>query len=122
MTPVGSENGATSKNGAVNNYAVLCKSDGLDKNDARHNAAIAGRGRQVDEELIWKVRHVTGNGSQQDAPPKACFYWRRDGQLVRSAEFTQLELEVEIEKLSSAGTDLTQFVLALKLLALSRPS
>jgi len=41
---------------------------------------------------------------------------------VRSAEFTQSELEAEIEKLDAAGTDLTQFVLALKLLALSRPS
>jgi hypothetical protein len=75
----------------------------------------------VDEELIWKIRNGTGNGSQEGAPPKACFYWRRDGQLVRSAEFTQSELEAEIEKLDATGTDLTQFVLALKLLALSRP-
>jgi hypothetical protein len=40
----------------------------------------------------------------------------------RSAEFTQSELELEIERLSAAGTDLTQFVLALKLLDLSRGS
>jgi hypothetical protein len=38
---------------------------------------------------------------------------------VRSAQFTQSELEVEIERLSAAGRDVTQFVLALKKLALS---
>src|SRR6267378_4533718 len=45
---------------------------------------------------------------------------KKDGQLVRSAEFTQSELELEIERLSGAGEDTTQFVLALKMLALSR--
>jgi hypothetical protein len=68
----------------------------------------------MNEELTWKVMH--GRRSRQKAPPKACFYWKRDGQLVRSAEFTQSELEVEIERLSE---DMTQFVLALKRLALS---
>jgi hypothetical protein len=79
--------------------------------------------RRVDEGLTWKVKHqAAGNGSQQKAPPKACFYWKRGGQLVRSAEFTQSELEVEIERLSAAGEDPTQFVLALEKLALSRGS
>jgi hypothetical protein len=74
----------------------------------------------MNEELTWQVRReVAGNGSRQEAPAKACFYWKRDGRLVRSAQFTQSELEVEIERLSAAGTDMTQFVLALKLLALS---
>jgi len=68
----------------------------------------------MNEELTWKVR--------QEGDSKACFYWRKDGQLVRSAEFTQSELEVECERLCAAGTDMTQFVLALKLLALSRDS
>ena len=73
--------------------------------------------RRVDEELTWQVRdEADGRGSRQEALPKACFYWKRDGQLVRSAEFTQSELEVEIERLSE---DMTQFVLALKRLALS---
>ena len=77
----------------------------------------------MNDELTWKVRdEADGRGSRQKAPPKACFYWKRDGQLVRSAEFTQSELEVEIEQLSAAGTDVTQFVLALKMLALSRGS
>ena len=72
----------------------------------------------MNEELIWRVKdEADGRGSRQKAPPKACFYWKRDGQLVRSAEFTQPELEVEIERLYS---DVTQFVLALKMLALSR--
>jgi hypothetical protein len=71
--------------------------------------------RRVDEELTWKVGH--------EAPPKAHFYWKKkDGQLVRSAEFTQPELEVEIERLNTAGEDTTQFVLALKMLAVSRGS
>ena len=74
----------------------------------------------MNEELIWRVKdEADGRGSRQKAPPKACFYWKRDGQLVRSAEFTQSELEVEIERLYS---DVTQFVLALKMLALSRGS
>jgi hypothetical protein len=77
----------------------------------------------MNEELTWKVRHeVAVRGSRQKAPAKACFYWKKDGQLVRSAEFTQPELEVEIERWSAAGADITQFVLALKLLALSRGS
>jgi len=72
----------------------------------------------MNEELIWKVRdEADGRGSGQKAPPKACFYWKRDGQLVRSAEFTQSELEVEIERLYA---DVAQFVSALKMLALSR--
>jgi hypothetical protein len=77
----------------------------------------------MNEELTWKVSHeAAGHGSRQNAPAKACFYWKKDGQLVRSTEFTQSELEVECERLSAAGTDITQFVLALKLLAISRGS
>jgi hypothetical protein len=76
---------------------------------------------RVNEKLTWKVcQEAAGNGSRQKAPAKAHFSWERDGQLVRSAEFTQTELEVEVERLSAAGTNLTQFVLALKMLALSR--
>jgi hypothetical protein len=78
---------------------------------------------QVNEKLTWKVRQeAAGRGSREKAPAKAYFYWKRDGRLVRSAQFTQSELEAEIERLSEAGTDMTQFVLALKLLALSRGS
>ena len=77
----------------------------------------------MNEGLTWKVRRSSGRGSRQKAPVvKAYFYWKRDGRLVRSAQFTQSELEAEIERLSEAGTDMTQFVLALKLLALSRGS
>jgi len=72
------------------------------------------------EELTWQVRdEVDERGSPQNTPPKACFYWKRDGQLVRSAELTQPELEAELERLSG---DMTQFVIALKMLALSRGS
>jgi hypothetical protein len=79
--------------------------------------------RRVDEELTWKVRHeAAGHGSRQKALPKAYFHWKRGGQLVRSAEFTQSELEVEVERLSAAGEDPTQFVLALTKLAFSRGS
>jgi hypothetical protein len=77
--------------------------------------------RRVDEELTWKVEHEAERGPREKAPPKAHFYWKKkNGQLVRSAEFTQSELEVEIERLSGVGEDTTQFVLALKMLALSR--
>ncbi|MGH8709476.1 MAG: hypothetical protein ACREVD_15630 [Burkholderiales bacterium] len=63
----------------------------------------------MDEELSWKV-----------APPKAYFYWKRGGRLIRSAQFTQSELEDEIERLIAAGEDTAQFLLALKSLAVSR--
>lgn len=63
----------------------------------------------MDEELSWKV-----------AAPKAYFYWKRGERLVRSAQFTQPELESEIERLIAAGEDTTQFVLALKRLAVTR--
>jgi hypothetical protein len=77
--------------------------------------------RRVDEELTWKVGHEAGRGPREKVPPKAYFFWKKkNGQLLRSAEFTQPELEVEIERLSSAGEDTTEFVLALKMLALSR--
>ena len=75
----------------------------------------------MNEDLTWEVRYeAAGRESPQEASAKACFYWKKDGQLVRSAEFTQSELEVEIERLSEVGEDTTQFVLALKMLALSR--
>jgi hypothetical protein len=68
----------------------------------------------MNEKLSWNVGdEADGRGPRQ----KAYFYWKRDGQLVRSAEFTRPELEVEIERLSE---DMTEFVLALKMLALSR--
>ena len=71
--------------------------------------------------MTWKVRQkADGRGSRQKAPAKAYFYWKRDGRLVRCAQFTQSELEVEIERLSAAGRDITQFALALKKLALPR--
>ena len=77
----------------------------------------------MNEDLTWVVRYeAAGRESRQKALAKACFYWKKDGQLVRSAEFTQPELEVECERLGAAGIDMTQFVLALKVLALSRGS
>jgi hypothetical protein len=86
-----------------------------------YNDGELGGYAAVNEKLTWKVRQeAAGRGSRLEAPAKAHFYWKRDGRLVRSAEFTQTELEVEVERLSAAGTNLTQFVLALKLLALSR--
>src|SRR6266480_4284551 len=82
---------------------------------ARVAAVPPSEPRQSDEQLTWKVRHETG------LPLKAYFYWKKkNGRLVRSSEFTQPELEIEIERLSTAGEDTTQFVLALKMLALSR--
>jgi len=68
----------------------------------------------MNEELTWKIRHApAGRKFGQKAVAKACFYWKKDGQLVRSAEFTQSELEAECERLSEAGRDITQFALAL---------
>jgi len=68
----------------------------------------------MDEELAWEIRHeAAGRESGQGALVKALFYWKKDGQVVRSAEFTQSELEVECERLSEAGRDITQFALAL---------
>ena len=75
----------------------------------------------MDEELTWKVGQEPEQEPREKALPKAYFYWKKkNGQLVRSAEFTQSELEAEIERLSGAGEDTTEFVLALKMLALSR--
>jgi len=70
----------------------------------------------MDEDLTWEVRYEAAG---QKALAKACFYWKKDGQLVRSAEFTQSELEVECERLCEAGKDITPFVRALQRLALS---
>ena len=74
----------------------------------------------MNEDLTWEVTYEAAGGeSRQQDLAKACFYWKKDGQLMRSAEFTRSELEVECERLCETGTDLTQFVLALKQLALS---
>jgi hypothetical protein len=75
----------------------------------------------MNEELTWEVRQEAAGGeSRQKALAKARFYWKKDGQVVRSAEFTQSELEAECERLSEAGRDIKQFALAL--LALSTPA
>jgi len=75
----------------------------------------------MDEELDWELSpEAAGRESRQKSPAKARFYWKKDGRVVRSAEFTQSELEVECERLSEAGEDITQFALAL--LALSSSS
>jgi len=71
---------------------------------------------RMNEQLTWNLRH------EATASAKACFYWKKDGQIVRSAEFTRPELEAECERLSEAGRDVTQFALALIQLALSRGS
>ena len=72
----------------------------------------------MNEDLTWEVRReAAGHKSRPEAPAKARFYWKKDGQVVRSADFTQSELEAECERLSEAGSDITQFALAL--LALS---
>jgi hypothetical protein len=71
---------------------------------------------RMSEQLTWNLRH------EATASARACFYWKKDGQIVRSAEFTRPELETECERLSEAGKDVTQFALALIQLALSRDS
>lgn len=74
----------------------------------------------MDEDLTWDVRHEAAeHQSRQEALAKARFYWKKDGQVVRSAEFTQSELEAECERLSEAGQDITQFALALLALSTS---
>jgi len=74
----------------------------------------------MNEDLTWEVRYETaGRESLQKPSAKACFYWKKDGQLVRSAEFTQSELETECERLCEAGKDVTQFARALRHLVLS---
>jgi len=84
---------------------------------ARAAAVPPSESRQADEQLTWKVRHEAG------LPLKAYFHWKKkDGRLVRSAEFAQSELEVEVERRIEHGEDPTQFVLALKKLARSRGS
>jgi len=95
--------------------AVVAKASNFCSNcGARVVAVPPSEPRQADEQLTWKVRHEAG------LPLKAYFYWKKkNGRLVRSADFTQPELEVEIERLIEHGEDPTQFVLALKKLARS---
>jgi len=74
----------------------------------------------MNEDLTWELRHeAKGRKSRRETPAKARFYWKKDGQVVRSAEFTQSELEAECERLSEAGKDITQFALALLALSTS---
>jgi len=74
----------------------------------------------MNEDLTWEIRYeAAGREARRKTLAKACFYWKKDGQLVRSAEFTQSELEVECERLCETGGDITQFVRALQHLALS---
>jgi hypothetical protein len=74
----------------------------------------------MSDDLTWEVRReAAGRESRQKGLAKARFYWKKDGQVVRSAEFTQSELEAECERLSEAGSDITQFALALLALSAS---
>jgi len=95
--------------------AVVAKASNFCSNCGARVAAVPpSEPRQADEQLTWKVRHEAG------LPLKAYFYWKKkNGRLVRSADFTQLELEVEIERLIEHGEDPTQFVRALQKLARS---
>src|SRR6266550_3736295 len=95
--------------------AVVARGSNFCSNCGARVAAVPpSEPRQSDEQLTWKVRRETG------LPLKAYFYWKKkNGRLVRSAEFTQLELEVEVERLIAHGEDPTQFVRALEKLARS---
>ncbi len=97
--------------------AVTEVSNFCSKCGARVAAVLPSEPRQADEQLSWEVSHEAG------LPLKAYFYWKENnGRLVRSAEFTQSELEVEIERVIEHGEDPTQFVRALEKLARSRGS
>jgi hypothetical protein len=69
----------------------------------------------MNEELSWHIgKDAVGQESLDRPPYKAYFYWKREGRIVRSAEFTREALETEITRLKNAGEDTTQFELALR--------
>ena len=67
------------------------------------------------EELSW---HIGKEGSGQecvDIPSyRAYFDWKREGRIIRSAEYTKAELQAEIQHRQREGEGLTEFELALK--------
>jgi hypothetical protein len=72
----------------------------------------------VEEEIAWHIGKDASDQERIDVPPyKAYFYWKREGQIIRSAEYTESELRAEIERLRSAGKDVAPFELALKRLS-----
>jgi hypothetical protein len=64
------------------------------------------------EELTW---HVGKDQTPLDKPPyRAYFFWKRGGQIVRSADYSVQELEAEIGKLKRSGEDTAPIAQALE--------
>ena len=63
-------------------------------------------------ELTW---HIGKEDAPLDQPPyRAYFYWKRGGEIVRSADYSTLELEAEVQRLKQCGTDTAPFEEALR--------
>jgi hypothetical protein len=68
----------------------------------------------MSDELSWHVGKDDSNGSLDRPPFKAYFYRRSNGKVMRSAEYTKVELVSEIARLRGEGKDVSAFEAALK--------
>lgn len=66
------------------------------------------------DEISWHIGNDEENGRVDTSPVKAYFYWRKDGKVVRSSEFTKNELLIEIDRLRTEGSDSSVFEEALR--------
>lgn len=72
-------------------------------------------GLKNDIELVWHIGKEGLTSTNLETPPfKAFFTWLRDGQIERTADFTQSELEAEIERFRGVGDDSAPFEAAVK--------
>ena len=73
----------------------------------------------MDEQMSWHIGKEGAGNERIDQPPhKAYFYWKKDGKIIDSAEYTEQELVEELERRRSTGQPLADFEEALRRLRL----
>ena len=69
-------------------------------------------------ELSWHIGKEGTSQERLDIPPyKAYFYWKSKGRTIRSAEYTKVELQTEIQRRKQAGEEVSAFEQAFSQLA-----
>lgn len=71
----------------------------------------------MDEEITWHIgSEAVGDERLDRQPLRAYFYWKCGRDIVRSANFTREELELEISRRKNVGEDVIAFESALRML------
>lgn len=68
----------------------------------------------MNDEICW---HIGKDEPPLDKPPhRAYFYWKKNGQILRSESYSESELQNEIRRRQDFGETISDFVEALQAL------